>query len=713
MLASFITPGHINDTPLLHAPPKPYAKPEVTRMSFPIMKGLAAILHGSPEADTDEAAILSPRELLVNAILKSSPEEKHSLMAEVERLVRPGCIVAMFEEMETSTVRQLEASLLQKLTESVLDLEKMGRPSRTAEDHPAGTPRPHGSEDRDCRVVLMRELLESTTARHPPYQGSISEIIQTLRCPVLPEIIADRRYSETLQCLTVLPFIASVLSLPIEPLIESLDQPKILCKLVALAVDESILHETTTSVVLTIRLLTEALDVECSRAPPQPRLRLIVAITYLLEYYIDTHHDDGADDHSHVYRAVSKLILNISKVERSQRKTTGWLLPRLVSQKIIGFLVEAVAREGLERCQLPCRTLGFLLSRYESMRYPVMELMQRAMMSHNSRLGPSVARLVLEERENDTQLMVLESRLSEYFKEPTEVMCMRRAHIIDRKTTAAAPVTVTVTRRRGILIMDGPRILPAAEGMEYSRCLQPFTSVTGVMVFHRAPQLMAIVGVTRGITRLQPDTSDIGALPADDDVKLLLFHDDTSATEVARFIREGCSHRFAILAEDSLRRSAARCLHLKPQDHVQLITLTPSGGELCPDVDYRQELLQVCALSSTGKIGQLRLVRDSLLSWPLEETWMLASMRRHSHTQASKREGEADITIPSHPVKNLFDLLGEVDLTELLEIKFGQDTDTGLELVGKANAKTITFTSTILRQRWLGLLAPIIGKSSD
>ncbi|KAF4704864.1 hypothetical protein FOZ62_000317, partial [Perkinsus olseni] len=313
---------------------------------------------------------------------------------------------------------------------------------------------------------------------------------------------SDRRYSETLQSLTVLPLIASVLSLPIEPLIESLDQPKILCKLIALAVDESILHETTTSVVLTILLLTEALDVECSRAPPQPRLRLIVAITYLLEYYIDIH--DGADDHSHVCRAVSRLILSISKVERSQGKTTGWLLPRLVSQKIIGFLVEAVAREGLEGCQLPCSTLGFLLSRYGSMRYPVMELMQTEMMSHNSRLRPSVARLVLEEREKDSQLMVLESRLSEYFKEPTEVMCMRRAHIIDRNTTAAVPVTVTVTRRRGILIMDGPRILPAAEEIEYSRCLHPFTSVSGVMVFHRAPQLMAIVGAAKGITCLQP-----------------------------------------------------------------------------------------------------------------------------------------------------------------------------------------------------------------
>ncbi|KAF4664715.1 hypothetical protein FOL46_004091 [Perkinsus olseni] len=679
MLAPFISPGYTNDTPSLHAPPKPHAKPEVTRVSFPIMKGLAAILHGSPGADTDKAAPLAPRDLLVNDILKSSPEEKHSLMAEVERLVRPGCIVAMFEEMETSTVRQLEASLLQKLAESVLELEKMGRPSRTGEGHPAGTPRPHGSEDHDCRVVLMRELLESTTPRHFPYQGSISEILQTLRFPVLPEIIADRRYSETLQCLTVLPLIASVLSLPIEPLIESLDQPKILCKLIALAVDESILHETTISVVHTIRLLTEALDVECSRGPPQPRLRLIVAITYLLEYYIDIHDTDGADDHSHVYRAVSRLVTigevsNISKVERSQGKTTGWLLPRLVSQKIIGFLVEAVAREGLEGCQLPCRTLGFLLSRYGSMRYPVMELMQREMMSHNSRLRPSVTRLVLEERENDSQLMVLESRLSEYFKEPTEVMCMRRAHIIDRSkfakigyqlynnwafddkpsgiyTTAAAPVTVAVTSRRGILIMDGPRILPAAEGMEYSRCLHPFTSVSGVMVFHRAPQLMAIVGVTRGVARLQPDmegnTSDIGALPADDDVKLLLFHDDTSAPEVARFIQEGCSHRFAILTEDSLRRSAARCLHLKPQDHVKLITLTPSGGELCPDVDYRQELLQVCALSSTGKI------------------------------------------------------------------KFGQDCDTGLDLVTKASAKPITFTSTILRQRWLGLLAHVIGKSSD
>ncbi|KAF4698286.1 hypothetical protein FOZ62_028699, partial [Perkinsus olseni] len=170
---------------------------------------------------------------------------------------------------------------------------------------------------------------------------------------------------------------------------------------------------------------------------------------------------------------------------------------------------------------------------------------------------------------------------------------------------------------------------------------------------------------------------------------------------VARFIQEGCSHRFAILAEDSLRQSAARCLHLKPQDHVKLITLTPSGGESCPDVDYRQELLQVCVLA------------DSLLSWPLEETWMLASMRRHSHTQTTNLGAEADITIPSHPVKNLFDLLGELDLTELVEIKYEQDTDTGLELVTKAGAKTITFTSTILRQRWLGLLAHIIGKSSD
>lgn len=145
------------------------------------------------------------------------------------------------------------------------------------------------------------------------------------------------------------------------------------------------------------------------------------------------------------------------------------------------------------------------------MRYPINELIQREMMRDNSHLKPSLVQLLLKERERcradalgvqylriaggvDTQKAELNEQVSDYFKEPTEVTHMRRAHLIDRSeltqvwyqrmvcgyagwrqcpskistidTTTGEVVTVAIVRRRGVLLLPG---LGSPEKAEFSR----------------------------------------------------------------------------------------------------------------------------------------------------------------------------------------------------------------------------------------------------
>ncbi|KAF4658125.1 hypothetical protein FOL47_008145 [Perkinsus chesapeaki] len=120
---------------------------------------------------------VNERESLVNELLGSNPEQKHGIMAEGERLLRPGYIGMIIEELMTiDNTKQLQASVSTYLTDKMLETKKL-LVSPEDDEVRAHTPNLDASLDsHDNHLIWTRCALMSLAINHSEMYGSFATI---------------------------------------------------------------------------------------------------------------------------------------------------------------------------------------------------------------------------------------------------------------------------------------------------------------------------------------------------------------------------------------------------------------------------------------------------------------------------------------------------------------------------------------------------------